>query len=613
MGSTFLGLTIGYSGVSAYKGAIDATANNIANAKTKGYSRQEVIRTAADGLRSYATYGMVGTGVLVTDVAQIRSFFYDVKYWTNNGSIGEFDIKEDYMKQIQSYYYYEEEKNGVGQMLSRVVGSMEDLLNNSTNMPARQSFVNSCQAMADQINEFAIALERLQSECNDQISMKVDEINSIARQMATLNKQINTVEQTGITANELRDQRALLVDQLSKIASVEVEESPLPSNMKDQYGDPIMTGATCYRVTIGGQTLVQDFSYCELDVVARKEKLNQSDADGLFDVIWKNGTHFNMCNEALGGELQGLIEMRDGNNAENLQGKVKSADAGADTIVLTDANGTEISQMILPESGKITLNYHEFTYDKFEFDAATGEYTFHLVPEKAGEDALTAEEAARILNGPAVVGNTVDYMGIPYYMSNLNEFCRSYAKAFNDIHVTAKDYNGNQGRLFFTGVDILAKEEGDEFTFGDGDAVSSDSDTYYCLTARNFRVAKALTKDPALVATASEIVNGIDRTDKLQELRDLHGEAIISRFTPMEFLETMLSDITISTQDSVEMLENYETLGEVLKNQRLSVAGVDEDEEAMNMIYFREAYNLNSKVISVMNELYNKLINETGV
>lgn len=615
MGSTFLGLTIGYSGVSTYMGAIHTTANNIANCKTEGYSRQHVVRSAAEGLRSYTSYGMVGTGVQATDVAQIRSFYYDVKYWNNNDSLGQQNMKYYYMKQIQSYYYYHEEKNGVSQMLSKISTTMEDLLRESTSLTTRDTFISTAEGMADQINEYAIALERLQSECNDQISVKAEQVNSIARQIATLNRQINTIEMSGITANELRDQRALLVDELSMIAAVEVEESPLPSNMYDQHNDPIMTGATSYRVTIGGQTLVEDYKYDELEVVARKEKLNQSDVDGLFDLVWKSGKTFNMENKGLGGELQGLIEVRDGTNAENLQGVASQVDAGADTIVLSKANITKMAQMTLPEQGKITLNYHEFTYDSFSFDSTTGEYTFHLAED------LTPAEAARIQNGPAVVGNTIDYMGIPYYMSQLNEFCRCFAKAVNVIQTGGTDFNGNvyqggvnmyneKAGLFFTGTHPIT---GEEFTFEDDDNVATGTDTYYSLTARHFRVRQALADDPMLLATASEIINGEARIDVLQQFKDMLSEPTISQFTPQEFFETFLTDVSITTKDAKDMTENYETLSNIIQSQRLSIAGVDEDEEALDMIRFREAYNLNSKVISVMNEIYNKLINETGV
>ena len=608
MGSTFLGLTIGYSGVSSYMAAINTSANNISNVNTKGYSRQETVRSAAEALRSYTKYGMVGTGVNVTDITQLRSFYYDVKYWNNNAFLGNHDTKYYYMKQIQTYYYYSEESNGINKLLQNMQNSMEDLLDNSTDISTRNSFVSSGEAVADQINEFAIALERLQTECNDQIKAKVDQVNSIAKQIAVLNKQINTIEMSGVTANELRDQRALLIDQLSSIAQVEVEETPIPSNLMDSHGDPILTGATSYRVTIGGQTLVSDFRYEQLAVVPREEKLNQSDADGLFDVVWETGTYFNMSNNNLGGELQGLIQMRDGNNAENLKGTVSEATAGSNKVVLSDATITDMTLMTLPPSGKITLNYHEFYYDSFEYgyNATTNqyEYTFYL------KEDLTANDAAAVQGGGAVVGNTVDYMGIPYYMSQLNEFCRSFAKAFNEIHQTGIDANGDLGGVFFTGKDAVT---GLEYGFGDGDAYGSTTDTYYNITAKNFCVAKAITKDSSLVATAGEIVNGEARTDILQKLRDLFDEPVISNYTPGEFFIAMLTDIAISTKDSKDMMENYETLGGVIENQRLSVSGVDEDEETIEMLKFRYAYNLNSKVISIMQECYDKLINETGV
>lgn len=603
MGSTFMGLNIGYSGLSAYQGALNITANNISNVETKGYSRQTVNRTASEALRSYTSFGMVGTGVQVNDIVQQRDLYYDVKYWNNNTLKGEHTAKSYYMKQIESYYYYEEEANGINYMLSKMSTSLEDLLINPSDLSTRNSYIHAAQGLADQMNEYAIALERMQSECNDQISIQVDAINNIARQVAVLNKQINTVELTGVTANSLRDQRALLIDELSEIVGVEVEESALPSNMKDSYGDRIETGATCYRVTVGGQTLVSDFDYFELQVVPRKEPLNQSDAEGLYDIVWADGRDFNMCNEKLGGSLQGLIQMRDGNNCENLQGKIISADAASDTVVIKAGFDITIPTMITPGEGKLTLNYHIYTYDSFTYDDTTGEYTFHL------KEDLTDEYAGRISGYQGQVGNSVDYMGIPYYMSQLNEFARSYAKAINDIHMQGQDLNGQTAGLFFTGTDLM----GVEFDLDEGNGAATGTDTYYQITAKNFRVRNDLLKNPALLSTSRDMGVDVEKTDILQEIKGLESQQIISLFTPGEFFETMLSDISISTKAADTATSNYEEIANVISNQRLSVSGVDEDEEALDLIKFQNAYNLNSKVISVMNELYNKLINETGV
>lgn len=603
MGSTFMGLTIGYSGLSAYQGALNITANNISNVETKGYSRQVVNRTASEALRSYTSYGMVGTGVQVNDIVQQRDLYYDVKYWNNNTLKGETTMKSYYMKQIESYYYYGEEKNGINYMLSKMSTSLEDLLINPSDLSTRNSYINAAQGLADQLNEYAIALERMQSECNDQIGIVVDEINSIAKQIAVLNKQINTVELTGVTANSLRDQRALLIDELSELVGVEVEESALPSNMKDSHGEPIETGATCYRVTIGGQTLVSDFGYNELVVVPRTEKLNQSDAEGLYDIKWSNDADFNMCNENLGGALQGLIQMRDGNNCENLQGDIVSADAATDTVVIKPSFDITIATMITPEEGKLTLNFHEYAYDSFTYDETTGEYTFHL------KEDLTDEYAGRIEGFKGQVGNTVDYLGIPYYMSQLNEFARCYAQSINEIHMQGQDLNGHQAGIFFTGTDVM----GNEYLLDDGAGAATGADTYYCITAKNLKVTEALLKNPELLSTSRDMGVDVEKTDILQEIKDLEKQQIISLFTPSEFFETMLSDISISTKAAETATTNYKEISNVISNQRLSVSGVDEDEEALDLVRFQNAYNLNSKVISVMNELYDKLINETGV
>ena len=81
MSSTFLGLNTAYTGLQAANAALNTTANNIANAETKGYSRQNVTTQAADAIRSFTTYGCVGAGVETLAIERIRDSFYDQKYW----------------------------------------------------------------------------------------------------------------------------------------------------------------------------------------------------------------------------------------------------------------------------------------------------------------------------------------------------------------------------------------------------------------------------------------------------------------------------------------------------------------------------------------------------
>ena len=104
MPSQFFGLTIASSGLSAYQAALNTTANNISNEQTKGYSRQAANLSASDALRVNAKYGSMGSGVTVNSIKQIRSEYYDTKYWQNQASLGLYETKLGYLEQIENYF-----------------------------------------------------------------------------------------------------------------------------------------------------------------------------------------------------------------------------------------------------------------------------------------------------------------------------------------------------------------------------------------------------------------------------------------------------------------------------------------------------------------------------
>ena len=78
-------------------------------------------------------------------------------------------------------------------------------------------------------------------------------------------------------------------------------------------------------------------------------------------------------------------------------------------------------------------------------------------------------------------------------------------------------------------------------------------------------------------------------------------------------MERIVSDISVDTEKNKVYFENYSNMSSVITTQRASVSGVDEDEEALNLVKFQNAYGLSSKVIQVLTEIYDKLINQTGV
>ena len=345
MPSQFFGLNIAYTGLTASNAALNTTANNISNAETEGYSRQKVVQEAADALRTFTTYGCAGAGVDVLAIERIRDEFYDNKYWDTNNNSGEYNMKQYYMTQIEDYFIDNETSEGFTTIFNKMMDALAEVKKQSGLLATKAQFVGYADNLSEYFNNMANNLELVQKDVNSEIKVKVDEINSIASEIATLNKQINVIEMSHGFANELRDKRTLLLDQLSAIVNIEVSETPITDT-----NDPTReTGGNRFLVKIaGGQTLVDTNEFNTLMCIARsnKEKVNQSDAEGLYDVYWVSdqrtgalGDQFNLHNPLLGGELQGLVEMRDGNNGENFNGIVSAVgNAGVDPETQTQQN-----------------------------------------------------------------------------------------------------------------------------------------------------------------------------------------------------------------------------------------------------------------------------------
>ena len=617
MASTFFGLDIAYTGVQAANAKLNTTANNIANVDTKGYTRQEATQVASDALRISQSYGMAGTGVTVTDINQVRNEFYDVKYWQAQTNLGQYDMKMYYMYQIEDYFTDKDTVEGFEPIFSAMFDSLEEVYKQAGTPSTKTQFIGAAGDLCEYFNAQATNLEKLQLGVNEEIKNKVDEINSIAEQIATLNKQINTIEVNHLRANELRDKRNLLIDQLSRIVDVEVRETPIYTTP----GGSEKSGIYTYEVSIaGGQILVQGYEYNTLECVARsaEEKVNQSDADGLFEIKWSNTMDFNLYGANLGGELKGLIELRDGNNEEYFHGTTKGVKDNGDgtyTVTIEVPNKdylTDMNKCTLPDSGQLTLVNTKYKYSGFEFDGTKNPatYTFTIKPD-AGQAAPTIFDGKE-----ASVGTKIDYQGIPYYQEQMNEWVRIFAKAMNDIEKTAVDEEGNPAEVLFTAKD---KVNGTEIKFtanlADNTYKSSDSD-YYRLTAGNISVNNEMVKDASKFGTTVDIKKGGDAqdvTELLLTVQDDKNKVNFRGCSAKEFLQCITSDIALSANNAKTFTENYTNINKSVSQTRLSISGVDNDEEALHLVKFQEAYNLSAKVMQIMTEIYDRLILQTGV
>ena len=600
MPSQFFGLNIAYTGLLASNAAMNTTSNNIANVQTEGYSRQQVTQQAANALRVFQTYGCAGAGVETLAIERVRDEFYDGRFWDNNAQLGEYDMKQYYMQQLETYFDDDGKSTGFKTIFDQLmITGMQALLKDPNSATAKSQFVGYAGALTEYFNGMAGNLEKVQKDINQEIKLKVDQINSLAGEIASLNKQINTIELAGTKANELRDRRTLLIDELSKIVDVEVKETPII----DANNENRETGANRYMVKIaGGQMLVDGSDYNGLECVARTsyEKVNQTDIDGLYEVYWADGQKFNLYNASMGGDLAGLIQMRDGNNGENFTGQVTAtgttttADGKTHdtvTVKVTKAYLQDLNKCNLSDQGGILdLGNQEFYYDSWEYtceyDAngnATYSYTFTLSDSEKNPRGITNDRVGK----KAEIGTDLSYQGIPYYMNQMNEWIRTFSQKFNDILTSGYSGSGDPGVKMFTGnkatsseqflLDDAAKRYDKQEKKNSKVTVKVNDDSYYRLTAKNFDILDAMEQDPSLMANRKNASDGVEQNDLLNDLKNLATDKSKMSFrgcNASEFLQCILSDVALNASRANTFYASFKDISNTIDNQRISISGV---------------------------------------
>ena len=618
--SQFFGLNIGYTGLQAANAALNVTGNNISNVETKGYTRQEAIQAAADALRTNTSYGMAGAGVDTKSIDQIRNAYYDLKYWQNNASKGIYDIKQQYYRQIEDYFTDTDDVQGFNVVYSDMFDALDEVYKSAGDDTKKAAFLSRCKALTEYFNNMHTSLQRLQTDANNEIMNKVNEINSIASELATLNKQINTIEVNHVRANELRDKRNLLIDQLSEIVDVKVTEVPIYTT----EGGSEESGIYRYIVDIaGGQNLVNSYEYSTVECVARSgdEKVNQSDADGLYD-IYLTGIPLNLYGGSLGGQLKGLIEVRDGNNGENFSAKGAFVDTTTNSVTVTiDPSNpnydflTDMNKVTMNMEGTIVVGNVEVKYEEWVYDHDKKQYTFLAKPGTPDLTPLKGKDC--------YIGVNIDYQGIPYYMAQMNEWVRSFAQAMNRIERSAQDEYGKQAQVLFTSGSDENKFNSYDYETGYDFPVSNEitsfkpgTDNYLQLTAGSFNINTDMVRDVNLFGTTKDITQGQDAQDitlELIKVRTDKSKMTYRGCSSEEFLQCLTSDVALGASSANNFYSNFDKISKSIVAQRTSVSGVDNDEEALNLVKFQEAYNLSSKMIQIMTEIYDRLILQTGV
>ncbi len=267
--------------------AIDVTGQNIANVNTPGYSRQRVVMQP--NMPIVFEPGQMGTGVKAAEIERIYDRYIGGQINRESTNLGQWEATEGALQRIELVF---DETSGVGldQSMSEFWSAWQDLVNNPGGYSERTVLASKSQTLARTFNNMATNLRQIQEDYDTNISGTVGEINGIAAQIADLNHKISQVEVAGQNSNDYRDQRDLLLKDLSGLINVTTFENDVGQ----------------VTVLVGnGKPLVQSPYSWQLGT--------QTNASGLQDVVWleRDGTPTDITGAIEGGNLKGWIDVRD--------------------------------------------------------------------------------------------------------------------------------------------------------------------------------------------------------------------------------------------------------------------------------------------------------------
>ena len=556
-------LYIGQSGLQTSQNLLNTTAHNMSNLDTTGYTRQQSLL----GDKEYTTIKFngagvsnqqIGLGVTYSKVRQVRDIFLDQTYRKESGRSMFYSTSYEVMTEVENilgelygitFSKSLGEDGGLQEAIDELAKTPSDSVVQGLVVQRATAFLENAQAVYNGISDY-------QDNLNLQVKSQVDKINEYGKKIHDLNIQILKVESGGIeSANDLRDTRNLLLDELSEMAKISYKE--------DVYGNVL--------VQLEGHDFVSRDLVYEIG-------LDQDNTTGFYTPFWTVDASYTINSEGKkeydieGAEVFNLTQTVSSDLNTDIGGLkailLARGDHRADYTDLQDKNqyNRDISQSIL-------MNV-QAEFDQLIHQVTTG---INKVLENAADT-----ETGYLCEQVEVDGQLI-YRPIQLFQKRASEGF-SYEKD-NDGNITGVVYN----------------EEDPE-----------NKETLY--TTSNLMINPALLKEPTLLGMVKPDGSEDYQTAAalLQTFKD-EGMTLNPNLTTKLNYADYYSDLVgqISNSGSVfkKISESQADTVEATSAAREQIVGVSSDEELNNMIRFQNAYNASSRYINVINEMLEHLLN----
>ena len=592
MRSTFAGLNTMVRGVFSNQLSLDTVGHNITNASTEGYSRQKVNLAATRGQNVSSLYGqvMVGTGVDSMSIERARNVYADKQYWQETAT-------QEYYKTTQVNYdkseavFDDSDKTGIRNALDEFYNAWHDLQTNASTASTRVSVIEKGNILSDRLKT---AGEQLQTQINaqyDDMKTTVDKVNQTTEKIVLLNKNIMQQEATGASANDLRDQRDLLVDELSKYMNLNVYE--------DDKG--------MYSIVSNGITMVGGINRLTLEM---SDPINNPDY-GISDYtinIKESGIAFIPLNGALRAQQDTIAEdkayldkvasmagflLTTFNNMHQQGAGINGTDGNIDAFK-TDANGNfvKVSDGTAYTGPVYGLNFYGDDNSVYEWDT-----TNNCVKVTS----YTAGSVERSIDG---VASDTDPVNIRITGSGKST---ENLKGINIIKALTvnSQISATAGQDLIAARTLRVEQDVDEYgglqnTYSVKPNGSKDGTNAVNIAALiNMSGQEAQKYNTATITNDGTQVSTADRPTNNDSLNAYYIAAMSQLGSDAESID----DKESSQEDLITQIVNW----------RSSTAGVDWNEELTNMITFQKGYSACSRCLTTMDEMLDKLINSTGM
>ncbi len=557
-------LAIAGRSLEIFSTGIQVAGENISNAGTPGYIREEL--TLEPGI-SYRQGSLVlGTGVLAVGVQQQIDLFLESRIHAANSDVGASQTRELIFQQLEN------EVRELGDAdLSTSLNDFLAAIHEAVNQPESDSFrqiaVEQGAQLASDINSLRTRIDAIREAQTINVDSLVSEANALIDKIHELNPQILKLESAGLLKSDaggLRSQRYEAVNRLSEIIPIRYEEQA--------NGEVNVFLGSDALILAGDKQHLETTTSTDRGVTVQQVRLTQSQAP-------LTGS---------GGELQGVIEGRD----QILGGFVDQLDTYASNLIF-EFNKIHSSGEGL--KGFDSLTAASQVNDK---DAVLNAAGLSFVPEH-GSFELKITDTLTGLTETTTISIDLDGIGADTTLQTLSDDINATANVTATITP--------DGRLEITGA------AGHEIRFGNdtsGALAAIGLNTFFTgADSSNINVNSAVRADHRLFATGqgggpSDNSNAVALASFVENpVEGLNGLNLD------EFYESTVAALANSSASESALAAGFATFRDSLSNQREQFSGVSLDEEAIKVLEFQRAFQSAARLISTIDEMFTTLLN----